>query len=98
MALEAVGNVALGVHQKIAWQTDNPFIRATTGRWRQFGDSSIRYINADDGEIAIVELPNIRATLATDAFSSIGVRIGTDAFDEIHASLLTIVRCLVKPI
>ena len=82
MALEAVGDVALGVHQEIARQTDNPFIRATTGRRRQLGEGGIRDIDADDGIITVFKLPNVRATPATDSQGSIFVRIRTDAFKE----------------
>ena len=82
MALEAVGNIAFGVHQKIAWQTDNPFIRATTGRWRQLGGSGLRDINADHSKIAVFELPDVRATPATDSVGSVFMRVRTDAFKE----------------
>ena len=98
MALEAVGNVAFGVHEQVARQTDDPFIRSTTGRGRQFGDGSIRDVDADDGEIAVVEFPNVRATPAADSLGSILVRVRADALDEIHTSLLTMVRCFVKPV
>ena len=86
--LEAVGNVALGVDQKVAWQADDALIRATTGRWRQLGDGRIRYINANHGKITIFKLPNIRATPAGGGFCSIGVRIGPDAFDKSHNRIL----------
>jgi len=82
MALEAVGNVALGVHQEIAWQTDNPFIRATTGRSRQLGSGGIRDVDADHGKIAIFKLPNVWATPAADSVGSIFMRVRTDAFKK----------------
>jgi hypothetical protein len=89
MALEAVWNVPLGVHQKIAWQTDDSLIRAASGRWRQFGDGDIRDVNADDGKITIFELPNVRAAPAADSQGSIFVRIRTDAFQK-HIRIVVI--------
>src|SRR6267142_6274325 len=59
--LEAVGNVTLGIYQQIAWQPDNPFIRPTTGRWRQFERGGIGDVNADDSKITVIKLPNVRA-------------------------------------
>ena len=82
MALEAVRNVPLGVHQEIARQTDNPFIRPTAGRWRQFGNGSIRDVNADDGKITVFKLPDVRAAPAADSQRSVFVRVRTDAFKE----------------
>ena len=98
MALEAVGDVPLGVHQKIARQTDNPLIRATTGRWRQLGDGGSGYIDANDSEITVIKLPNVRAIPAGGGLRSVLVRVGADAFDKSHAPLLTMVRCFVKPV
>ena len=92
MALEAVGNAALGVDQQIARQTDNAFIRSTTGRGWQFLDGSIGNVNADDGEISVVEFPNVRATPATDSLGAVLVRVRADAFDESHAQYLTIAK------
>lgn len=86
MALEAVGDVALGVHQQIAWQTDDSFIRAAAGGWWQFGGGSIRDVNSDDGKVAVVEFPDVRATATTDGLCFIIMRVGTDAFDESHAN------------
>ena len=96
--LETVGDVALGVHQKITRQTDNPFIRTATGCRRQFGGGSIRDVDADHGKITIFEFPDVRTTPAGNGLCSIGVRVGADAFDKIHAPLLTMVRCLVKTV
>jgi hypothetical protein len=66
MALEAVGDVSLSVHQKIARQTDNSLIRSATGRRRQFEDGGIRDVYADHGKITIIKFPNVRATPAAD--------------------------------
>ena len=96
MALEAVGDVALGVHQKIAWQTDNAFIRPATGRWRQFGGGCIRDINADHGKIPVFKLPNVWAAPAADSVGSIFVRVRTDALCE-HGKYITTVKYAVKP-
>lgn len=82
--LEAVGNVALGVDQQIARQTDNPLIRPATGRGRQFWAGRIRDVDADDGEIAVIKLPDVRATLAGGGLGSVLVGVGAEALDEIH--------------
>jgi len=82
MALEAVGDVPFGVYQKIARQTDNPFIRAATGRSRQLGGGGIRDVDADHRKIAVFKLPNVRATPATDSVGSVFVRVRADAFKE----------------
>ena len=55
-------------------------------------------VETDHGEIAVVEFPNIRATLTSHAFRSIGVGIRANASDKSHTQHLTIVRCFVKPI
>src|SRR6267378_8477941 len=81
----AVRNVALGVDQEIARQADNPLIRATASRRRQL-PRRIRHVDADHGEVAIVELPNVRATPAGGGFRSAGVRVGAEAFDESHTA------------
>ncbi len=79
----AVGNVVLGVDQEIAWQADNPLIRATARRGGQHC-SRIGHVNPDDGEVTAVEFPDVRATPATNALSAVGVRVRADAFDESH--------------
>ena len=78
--LEAVGDVALCVHQEVARQTDNSFIRATTGRWRQLRCCGGGDVYADDGEVAVVEFPNVRATPAGGGLCSVCVRVRADAF------------------
>lgn len=84
MTLVTVGDILFGVHQEIAREPDNTFIRATAGgRW-QLGNGRRRDVDADDGKVAIVEFPYVRAATAGGGFRSIGVRIGADAFDEIH--------------
>jgi DNA-binding phage protein len=98
MALEAVGNVVFGIHQQIAWQTDNAFIRPTTCRGRQSRCGGIRDVNANDGKITVFKFPNVRATSAADGLSAVLMRIRANAFDESHAAYLTMVRCFVKAV
>ena len=87
--LNPVGNVLLGVHQKTARQTDNPLIRPATGGGWQFRGGGIRDVNADHGEIAVGELPDVRATATADRLCSILMRVRADAFKKcevcIHA-------------
>ena len=86
--LEAVGDVVLGVDQQIAREPDNTLIRATTGCWRQLGCCGGGDVYADDGVVAIVEFPNVRATAAGGGLRSVLMRVWADAFDKSHAELL----------
>jgi hypothetical protein len=95
MVLEAIRNVALGIHQQIARQTDNPLIRPATGRGRQFVGGGISDVNADHGEIAVVELPDVRATLAGGGLRSVFVRVGANAFFK-HGKHITTVKYFVN--
>jgi len=89
LPLNPVGNVSLGVHQEIPWQTDNPLIRSATGGGWQLRGGGIRDVNADHGEIAVCELPDVRATATGCRFGSVCVRVRADAFKKcevcIHA-------------
>ena len=82
MALEAVGDVALGGHEHIARQADNPFIPSATGSCRQFCNRCIGDVYADDGEVAIFEFPNVRASIAPALCRAVGVRVRADAIYE----------------
>ena len=86
--LEAVGDVALGVDQQVAREPDNPLIRATAGRWRQLWCCGSGDVYADDGKVAIVEFPNVRATPAGGGLRSVRVRVRADAFNENHGCIL----------
>ncbi len=85
-----VGNVPLGIHQKIARQSDDPLIRPTTGSWRQFCNRLSSHVYTDDGKIAVVEFPNVGTPGATGAFCSVGVRVCPDPAQKnglrIHAA------------
>jgi len=50
--------------------------------WRQLGDRRLGDVDADDGKVAVVELPNVGTSVATGAFCAVGVRVGADAFCE----------------
>ena len=81
------GNVALGVDQHAARQTDNPLILPATGGWRQFAFSLISHVYADDGEVAVFEFPNVRASFAARAFRAVSVRVKADPALEREFSL-----------
>jgi hypothetical protein len=74
--------VPLGVHQKIARHPDNSLIWPTSGSWRQFGNRRCRDVYADNGEVTVVEFPNVGTPIATGALSAVGVRIGAEPFQE----------------
>ncbi len=86
--LEAVGDVALGVHQQIARQADNALIGTTAGGWRQLGDSGIGDVNADDGEVAAFNFPDIGTAPAGGSLRSILVRVRADTFGKSHSGIL----------
>jgi len=69
----------LGIHQKFARQPDNSFVRRTTGTWRQIRNRRRRDVRADNGEVAVVEFPNVGTTTATGALQSVGLWIGADS-------------------
>ena len=78
-----------GVHKQIARQTDNPFVWPTTSRGRKLGCGGIRDVYADHGEIAVCELPDVRATATADGLCSILVRVGADAFKKCELCIHT---------
>ena len=80
--LNTVRNVSLGVHQKVAWQANDAFIRATTSRWWQFGSGDIGDVYTDDGKIAAVQFPDVGATMTSDSLRSICVRVRANAFQK----------------
>ena len=93
--LGPVRDVRLGIHQYIARDSHDPFVWSATGRGRQ-RPGQIRDVNADDGEIAALDFPNIRAIVATDALRAVGVRVRADAFDKNHGEYVTVVSYYVN--
>jgi hypothetical protein len=82
MALEAVGKVVPGVDHKVARQTDNPLIRPATGRRWQFRNRLCRNVDADNGNVAVGEFPNVGTPGAAGRFSFVGMGIGADSATE----------------
>ena len=80
----AVGNVPFGVHQNMARKSDDAFTRPATRRWRQSWLGGVCNVLADDGEVAIVEFPNVRATVATRAEGITSARVGAKSSSEFH--------------
>jgi hypothetical protein len=79
MMLEPVRNVPLGVHEEMAWQSNDSFIQPTPGRRRQFGNRRIRHVDADHSEVAIFEFPNVGTAGARGRFSTILMRVRADS-------------------
>ena len=96
MALETVGDIALGVHQEIAWQTNNALIRATTGRRWQFGNGSIRDVDTNHSKVTIVKLPDVRTSLTGCGLRAVLVRVRADALGKSHEEYVTVVSYLVN--
>ena len=76
------GNIRFGLYQEIARQADNAFVRPTASGWRQFRSGCIRDVYADHGEVAVRELPNVRATMAGDSLRAVGVRVLADSAEK----------------
>jgi hypothetical protein len=76
--LDLIRNVRLGVDEKIARDSDDPFIRPAAGRRRQLWLGSVCDVYANHGEIAIVEFPNVGTPIATDALRAVGVWVLAD--------------------
>jgi hypothetical protein len=56
-------------------------------------NGGIRDVDADDGKITVFEFPDVGTTPAGGGLGSVGVRVRTDAFDEIHTpEYLTIAK------
>ena len=53
-------------------------------------------VGPDDGEIAVLEFPNVRAATAGKRLRTIRVRVWSNASDKVHAQYLTNVRCHVN--
>ena len=83
-ALEVVGNVDLGFDEQIARQPDNAFIRATTGRGRQFGRCGRCDVDPDHREVTIFEFPNIRAPATGNGAGTVLVGVWTDSAEEFY--------------
>lgn len=90
-ASEPVGDVGFGEDESLPGDFHHAFIRAATGRGRQ-RLSRLGNVSADDGEVATLKLPNIRATAAAETLGSVGVRVGSEASKEesVHALLVPI--------
>jgi hypothetical protein len=97
VSLDAVGNVTLGVDEEATRQTNDALILAAAGGGRQFGNGSIRDVDANDGKIAIRKFPNVGASVTRNASSAVLMRIRAYSAQK-HDTLLTIVRTIVKPI
>lgn len=96
-ALNPVGDVPLGTNQQRPGNPYNPFVGATTGRGRQNGFQLICAVDANDGKVTGVELPDVRATSQGDGLLAMRVRIRAEAFDK-HIVNLTIVSFCVNPL
>lgn len=94
-ASEPVWNVRLGKHQCLARDSHHAFIGSAASRGRQRSDQ-IGYVRADDGEIAAVEFPNIRATLTCVGARPAGVRVRADSAEKVaHNSFSSFVAFYV---
>ena len=95
-APSGVWNVRLRPHQQIAGDEDDAFVRAAAGRGRQLADGLVGDVNADHGETAVVEFPEVRAAATCGGLRAVCVRVLAEAFEKSHAPVLTMVRYYVK--
>ena len=81
--LHCVRNVPLGIDEQIARDEHDALVRAAACCRRQLPGGFVN-IDADDGEIAGGEFPNVRAVLQGDGLCAVGVRIGADSAAEFN--------------
>ena len=74
-----VRDVRFRVHQEVAWNEDNAFIGAATGRGRQFRSRAGRNVYADDREVTGFKLKNVRAVLERNRLRAVSVRVRADS-------------------
>ena len=77
-------DVSFGIDQDPARHTDDPFIRPTPCSRRQERFGCIRHVDADDGEIAISQLPDVRTVFQGRGALTVGVRVRADSAEEGH--------------
>ena len=78
------GEVVLGGNHDIARNADDSFIRTTTRSCGQSVAASSGDVDADDGNVAIREFPEIWAAVESDGLAVVGMRIRTEAAMEVH--------------
>src|SRR5882672_820120 len=59
---KTVWNMGLGENEKLAWNAHHPLSRSATGRGRKLA-RLFRDVRANHGEIAVVQLPDVRAAI-----------------------------------
>ena len=84
VASDPCGDVGLGIHEDATRHTDDAFVRAAPGGGRQERLGRIGHVDADDGKIAILQLPNIRAIFQRGCPLAVGMRIRADSAEEVH--------------
>jgi len=97
MASGMVRNVTFGQDECFTRDSHHTLIWTAVGRRRKIA-RSMGDIRADNREVPIIELPNIRTAPAANALRSVLMRVRPNTLDKSHASHLTIVRCPVKPV
>jgi hypothetical protein len=83
-ALKPVRDITFGIDQKTTRQPDDPFVWRTPSGGRQFGNRNICDVDADYGEIAVLEFPNIRTHPASGAWKTIFGRFRSDSAEEFN--------------
>lgn len=78
------GDVRLRENESRARDTDDSFIRAATDRGRKVSGSISCNVHADDEKIAVSEFEDVGATAFRSGFSSISMRIGSQASNDSH--------------
>jgi helix-turn-helix protein len=73
-ALHAVGNVRLGADQNPPWNPDNPLVRPAARPERQLPYRGLGDIRADNGEVAVIQFKDVRATIQARGLLAVGMR------------------------
>lgn len=79
---DSAWNVCLGLHEETTGNPNDSFIRATTSGWGKTGQGTGCHVDADNGEIAVFEFPDVRAIKESGGLGSVCVRIRTNAPKE----------------
>src|ERR1017187_575324 len=93
--LKPVRNVRFGKDEGASGNLHNPFIRATTSRWRQLRLGHRRNVHTNNGKISVCQLPNIGATAQGGRLQTARMRIRAKALQE-HEQNMTIVISTVN--
>ncbi len=75
----SVGDIAFGEHQGLPGDPHHPLVGSATNRRWELPSRLFRDVDADDGEVAVIEFKEVRTARQGDGALSIQVGIGAKA-------------------